>query len=65
MRLAGDSGRGDFGAAERGSDYPNGGKIDLSALVQMLRRRMAALWIWQSLFVLAVIGGFVSHHLTV
>jgi len=26
---------------------------------------MAALWIWQSLFVLAVIGGFVSHHLTV
>jgi hypothetical protein len=31
----------------------------------MIRRRMAALWIWQSLFVLAVIGGFVSHHFTV
>src|SRR4029077_14831318 len=31
----------------------------------MIRKRAAALWIWQSLFVLAVIGGFVSHHFTV
>jgi len=36
-----------------------------SALVSMLRRRAATLWIWQALFVAAIIGGFVSHHLTV
>jgi hypothetical protein len=37
----------------------------MSALVQMLRKRLMAVWLWQELFVLAVIGGFVSHHLTV
>jgi hypothetical protein len=37
----------------------------VSALVSMIRRRMATLWLWQALFVLAIIGGFVSHHLTV
>jgi len=37
----------------------------MSALVLMLRKRLMATWVWQSLFVLAVIGGFVSHHLTV
>jgi hypothetical protein len=37
----------------------------VSALVTMLRKRAAALWLWQALFVLAVIGGFVSHHFTV
>jgi len=31
----------------------------------MLRRRAATLWVWQVLFVVAVIGGFVSHHFTV
>ena len=36
-----------------------------SALVSMLRRRAATLWVWQALFVAAVIGAFVSHHLTV
>jgi hypothetical protein len=36
-----------------------------SALVIMLRKRLRATWLWQALFVLAVIGGFVSHHLTV
>jgi len=36
-----------------------------SALVMMLRKRLRATWLWQALFVLAVIGGFVSHHLTV
>jgi len=36
-----------------------------SALVTMLRKRLMATWLWQALFVLAVIGGFVSHHLTV
>jgi hypothetical protein len=37
----------------------------VSALVQMLRKRLMTTWLWQALFVLAVIGGFVSHHLTV
>src|SRR5260370_27215844 len=37
----------------------------MSALVSMLRKRLMATWLWQALFVLAVIGGFVSHHLTV
>jgi hypothetical protein len=36
-----------------------------SALVTMLRKRIMATWIWQALFVMAVIGGFVSHYLTV
>ena len=36
-----------------------------SALVTMLRKRVMATCLWQALFVLAVIGGFVSHHLTV
>jgi hypothetical protein len=37
----------------------------MSALVSMLRKRLMAAWLWQGLFVAAVIGGFVSHHLTV
>src|SRR4029077_11057150 len=37
----------------------------VSALVSMLRKRLMATWLWQALFVLAVIGSFVSHHLTV
>ena len=37
----------------------------MSALVVMLRKRLMATWLWQALFVLAVLGGFVSHHLTV
>ena len=36
-----------------------------SQLVAMLRKRLIATWLWQALFVLAVIGGFVSNHLTV
>lgn len=36
-----------------------------SALITMLRQRLMTLLLWQGLFVLAVIGGFVSHHLTV
>ena len=36
-----------------------------SVLVMMLRKRLATTWLWQVLFVLAVIGGVVSHHLTV
>ena len=36
-----------------------------SVLVMMLRKRLATTWLWQALFVLAVIGGVVSHHLTV
>src|SRR5215471_1030730 len=31
----------------------------------MLRKRLMATWLWQGLFVLAVIAGGVSHHLTV
>jgi hypothetical protein len=37
----------------------------MSPLVFMLRKRLMATWLWQSLFILAVIGGFVSNHLTV
>jgi hypothetical protein len=37
----------------------------VSALVVTLRKRLMAAWLWQALSVLAVIGGFVSHHLTV
>ena len=40
-------------------------KLGMSALTDMLRRRLMTTWLWQTLFVLAVIGGFVSHHLTV
>jgi hypothetical protein len=36
-----------------------------SQLVTMLRKRLMATWLWQALFILAVVGGFVSHHLTV
>jgi hypothetical protein len=36
-----------------------------SQLLKMLRERLMATWLWQGLFVLAVVGGFVSHHLTV
>ena len=36
-----------------------------SQLVAMLRKRLMATWLWQALFVVAVIGGFVSNHLTV
>jgi len=36
-----------------------------SQLIVMLRKRLMVTWLWQVLFVLAVIGGFVSHHLTV
>ena len=36
-----------------------------SALVMMLRKRLATTWLWQALFVLVVIGGVLSHHLTV
>src|SRR5215469_3340613 len=31
----------------------------------MLRKRLLTTWLWQTLFVLAVIGGVVSHHITV
>ena len=34
-------------------------------LLRMFRKRLMATWLWQGLFVLAVVGGFVSHHLTV
>ena len=37
----------------------------MSALVQMLRKRLMTTWLWQALFVVAVIGGVVSHHITV
>src|SRR3984893_8483630 len=37
----------------------------VSALVSMLRKRLMVTWLWQGLFVLAVFGGIVSHHLTV
>ena len=37
----------------------------MNALASMLRKRLMAAWLWQALFVLAVIGNFVSHHLTV
>jgi hypothetical protein len=37
----------------------------MSALVSMLRKRLMTTWLWQALFVVAVIGGFLSHHLTV
>ena len=36
-----------------------------SALVMILRKRLMTTWLWQALFVLAVIAGVVSHHLTV
>ena len=36
-----------------------------SQLAAMLRKRLMATWLWQALFVVAVIGGFVNNHLTV
>src|SRR5262249_8612731 len=41
------------------------GGISMTTLVLTLRRRLMTTWLWQGLFVLAVIAGFVSHHLTV
>jgi hypothetical protein len=37
----------------------------MSALTEMLGKRLMATWLWQGLFVLAVFGGVISHHLTV
>jgi hypothetical protein len=37
----------------------------MQALLAMLRRRAMAIWLWQALFVLAVIWGFTSTHLAV
>jgi hypothetical protein len=37
----------------------------MSALASMLRKRLMVASVWQALFVLAVIAGFVSHYLTV
>ena len=36
-----------------------------SSLVLMLRKRLMATWLWQALFVLAVIGGYVAVQLTI
>jgi DNA replicative helicase MCM subunit Mcm2 (Cdc46/Mcm family) len=37
----------------------------MSSLVLMLRKRLMATWLWQALFVLAVIGGHVAVQLTI
>jgi len=37
----------------------------MSPLVFMLRKRLMATWLWQALFVLAVIGGYVAVQLTI
>ena len=37
----------------------------MSPLVLMLRKRLMATWLWQALFVLAVIGGYVAVQLTI
>lgn len=37
----------------------------MSPLVLMLRKRLMASWLWQALFVLAVIGGYVAVQLTI
>src|SRR6516225_2032124 len=37
----------------------------MSPLVLMLRKRLMATWLWQTLFVLAVIGGYVAVQLTI
>src|SRR5262249_15617133 len=36
-----------------------------SPLVLMLKKRLMATWLWQALFVLAVIGGYVAVQLTI
>lgn len=36
----------------------------MSALVQMLRKRLMAIWVWQALFVIAVVAIPVSNHFT-
>src|ERR1700741_3370667 len=36
----------------------------MSPLVLMLRKRLMATWVWQGLFVLAVIGGYLAVQLT-
>ena len=37
----------------------------MSALVAMLRKRLMTTWLWQGLFVLAVIGGYAAVQLTI
>jgi hypothetical protein len=37
----------------------------MSPLVLMLRKRLMATWVWQGLFVLAVIGGYLAVQLTI
>jgi hypothetical protein len=37
----------------------------MSPLVLMLRKRLMATWLWQALFILAVIGGYVAVQLTI
>jgi len=37
----------------------------MSPLVLMFRKRLMATWLWQALFVLAVIGGYVAVQLTI
>jgi hypothetical protein len=37
----------------------------MSPLVLMLRKRLIATWLWQALFILAVIGGYVAVQLTI
>ena len=37
----------------------------MSALVAMVRKRLMATWLWQVLFVLAVIGGYAAVQLTI
>ena len=37
----------------------------MSPLVLMLRKRLMATWLWQALFVLAVIGGYAAVQLTI
>src|ERR1700752_4908336 len=37
----------------------------MSPLILMLRKRLMATWLWQTLFVLAVIGGYAAVQLTI
>src|SRR6516225_8902301 len=37
----------------------------MSALVAMVRKRLMTIWLWQVLFVLAVIGGYAAVQLTI
>src|SRR5262252_2204194 len=37
----------------------------MSPLVLMLRKRLMATWLWQALFVLAVVGGYAAVQLTI